>query len=332
MGIYKDRVTIYEVAKAAGVSLATVSRVINNQSNVTPETKRKVEETIARLGYKPNALAQGLATNRTTNIGIVIPDVNYVHISNLLSGMIDIGKIYGYQTTLFVTKHSSQDTKEVIAKLLTSHVDGAVVFDDELEQSDIETIIKYNIPLVLIGDKFDIKDEKVGNITLNFASAIKEVINRHYENGGEKVTFLHSTNEGKMIQSIESKITHDLLKDSYDEMLVTDSYHETYLQFIEYFKKVKKGQFVCPRDSLACALTNAAIDSGLKVPEDIEVVSVIGTKYSIVSRPTISSCELDFYDVGSIAMRMVTKLLKDELKNRYYHFDARYNSRSSTRK
>lgn len=332
MGIYKDRVTIYEVAKAAGVSLATVSRVINNQSNVTLETKKRVEDTIARLGYKPNALAQGLATNRTTNIGIVIPDVNYVHISNLLSGMIDIGKIYGYQTTLFVTKHSSQDTKEVIAKLLTSHVDGAVVFDDELEQSDIETIIKYNIPLVLIGDKFDIKDEKVGNITLNFASAIKEVINRHYENGGEKVTFLHSTNEGKMIQDIESKITHDLLKDSYDEMLVTDSYHETYLQFIEYFKKVKKGQFVCPRDSLACALTNAAIDSGLKVPEDIEVVSVIGTKYSIVSRPTISSCELDFYDVGSIAMRMVTKLLKDELKNRYYHFDARYNSRSSTRK
>ena len=332
MGIYKDRVTIYEVAKAAGVSLATVSRVINNQSNVTLETKKRVEDTIARLGYKPNALAQGLATNRTTNIGIVIPDVNYVHISNLLSGMIDIGKIYGYQTTLFVTKHSSQDTKEVIAKLLTSHVDGAVVFDDELEQSDIETIIKYNIPLILIGDKFDIKDEKVGNITLNFASAIKEVINRHYENGGEKVTFLHSTNEGKMIQAIESKITNDLLKDSYEEMLVTDSYHETYLQFIEYFKKVKKGQFVCPRDSLACALTNAAIDSGLKVPEDIEVVSVIGTKYSIVSRPTISSCELDFYDVGSIAMRMVTKLLKDELKNKYYHFDARYNSRSSTRK
>ena len=115
MGIYKDRVTIYEVAKAAGVSLATVSRVINNQSHVTPETKRKVEETIARLGYKPNALAQGLATNRTTNIGIVIPDVNYVHISILLSGMVDIGKIYGYQTTLFVTKHSKQDTKDVIA-------------------------------------------------------------------------------------------------------------------------------------------------------------------------------------------------------------------------
>lgn len=331
MGIYKDRVTIYEVAKAAGVSLATVSRVINNQTNVTPETKRKVEETIARLGYKPNALAQGLATNRTTNIGIVIPDVNYVHISNLLSGMIDIGKIYGYQTTLFVTKHSVQDTKDVIAKLVTSHVDGAVVFDDELEQSDIDTIVNYKIPLILIGDKYDLKDEKMGVITLNFTNAIKEVVDRHWKNGGEKITFLHSTNEGKMVQRIEQNLKQDIPEGSFNTMVVTDSYHETYYQFVEYFKKNRKGAFVCPRDSLACAISNAALDVGLRVPEDVEVVSVIGTKYSLLSRPTISSCELDMYEVGSIAMRMVTKLLKDELKDKVYHFDARYNSRASTR-
>jgi LacI family transcriptional regulator len=332
MGIYKDRVTIYEVAKAAGVSLATVSRVINNQSNVTLNTKRKVEETIARLGYKPNALAQGLATNRTTNIGIVIPDVNYVHVSNLLSGMIDIGKIYGYQTTLFITKHSTQDTKDVIAKLVTSHVDGAVVFDDGLEQNDIDSIVNYKIPLVLIGNKYEIKDdEKVGSISLNFSSALKEVLTRHYNNGGEKVTFLHSTNEGKMIQEIEKQLTGDLKAEDFEKIVVSDSYHETYLQFLEYFKKVKKGQFVCPRDSLACAVVNAALDLNVRVPEDVEVVSVIGTKYSVVSRPTISSCDLDMYEVGSIAMRMVTKLLKDELKNKYYNFDARYNSRASTK-
>ena len=76
MGQYKDRVTIYEVAKAADVSLATVSRVINNHPNVTEKTKIRVEEAVARLGYKPSALAQGLATNRSTNIGIVIPSVN----------------------------------------------------------------------------------------------------------------------------------------------------------------------------------------------------------------------------------------------------------------
>lgn len=331
MGIYKDRVTIYEVAKAAGVSPATASRVINNQSNVTPETKRKVEETIARLGYKPNALAQGLATNRTTNIGIVIPDVNYVHISILLSGMVDIGKIYGYQTTLFVTKHSKQDTKDVIARLVTSHVDGAVVFDDELEQSDIDTILSYKIPLVLIGGNYENVDEKVGYIYLNYTTALKDVIRRHFASSDVKATFLRSTNEGKMIQVIEKSLTEDLDEKNFDTMTITDSYHETYYQFVELFKKVRQGYFICPRDSLACAISNAALDRGLKVPEDVEILSVIGTKYSFVSRPTISSCDLDMYEVGSIAMRMVTKLLKDELKNKKYAFDARFSPRASTK-
>ncbi len=67
----KDRVTIYQVAQAAGVSLATVSRVINKQGNVTEATRSRVEETIKRLGYKPSGLAQALATNKTTNIGVV---------------------------------------------------------------------------------------------------------------------------------------------------------------------------------------------------------------------------------------------------------------------
>ena len=96
MSTFKDRVTIYEVAKSAGVSLATVSRVINNKNNVTEKTRKLVEDTIERLGYKPSALAQGLATNRSTNIGIVLPATNYVYISNILSGMVDIAKIYGY--------------------------------------------------------------------------------------------------------------------------------------------------------------------------------------------------------------------------------------------
>ena len=77
----KERVTIYEVAKVAGVSLATVSRVINNHPNVTEKTKTAVKEAIARLGYKPSALAQGLANSRSTNIGIMIPSTGYAYVS-----------------------------------------------------------------------------------------------------------------------------------------------------------------------------------------------------------------------------------------------------------
>jgi LacI family transcriptional regulator len=330
MGIYKERVTIYEVAKAAGVSLATVSRVINNQSNVRPDTKQKVEETIARLGYKPNALAQGLATNRTTNIGIVIPDVNYVHISNLLSGMIDIGKIYGYQTTLFITKHSKQDTRDVIAKLVTSHVDGAVVFDDELDEEDIANIINYKIPLVVIGR--DVIGEKVGCITIDFAKTLAAALKQAAEEG-KKIEFVKTASSGNMTSRTYEEVASELKEGSYETITITDSYHETYSSFVDYFKKNKDDNkvFVAPRDSLACAIENAATDLGLKVPENVQVVSVFGTKYSYLARPTISSCDIDMYEVGSIAMRMVTKILKDDLKEKKFPFEAKFTSRGSTK-
>jgi len=327
MGVYKDRVTIYEVAKAAGVSLATVSRVINNQTNVTPETKKKVEETIQRLGYRPNALAQGLATSRTTNIGIVLSDTNYVHICNLLSGMIDIGKIYGYQTTLFVTKHSADEAKDVISKLITSHVDGAIVFDDELDEADIHNIESYNVPTVIIGNK--VKGDKIASITLNFKDALVEFINKHAKD--KNMTFIRLTNEGKLMRGVEETLEETIAKDKLEVITCPDSYHEVYSHFVDYFKAVPHGYFICPRDSLACAIQNAALDIGLKVPEDVQVLSIIGTKYSSIARPTISSLELDMYEVGSIAMRMVTKLLKDELKNREFNFNSDFVQRSSTK-
>ena len=71
----KQTITIYDVAREAKVSMATVSRVVNGNANVKQETKEKVEAVIERLGYRPNAVARGLASRRTTTIGVVIPDV-----------------------------------------------------------------------------------------------------------------------------------------------------------------------------------------------------------------------------------------------------------------
>ena len=122
----KERPTIYEVAKVAGVSLATVSRVINNHSNVTEKTRKAVEDAIQRLGYKPSALAQGLANSSSTNIGIRIPSTGYSYVSNRLDGRIDVAKIYHYLTSIFITKRTKIDAGNVIDSLIQSHVDGAL--------------------------------------------------------------------------------------------------------------------------------------------------------------------------------------------------------------
>ena len=116
----KDRVTIYQVAQAAGVSLATVSRVINKSGSVTESTRRKVEETIASLGYKPSALAQALATNRSTNVGVIIPSANYVYISNFLNGLTGVGREKGYIALLSADAFLHYSTPGAFVKALSA--------------------------------------------------------------------------------------------------------------------------------------------------------------------------------------------------------------------
>ena len=93
--------TIYDVAGAAKVSLATVSRVMNNPEKVNPETRDKVLKVIKELGYHPNAIARGLASRKTTTVGVIMADVSRAATAALLGGIADIAKSYDYAIKLF---------------------------------------------------------------------------------------------------------------------------------------------------------------------------------------------------------------------------------------
>ena len=129
MGYDKSRVTIYEVAQMSGVSLATVSRVINNSDTVKEETKRKVMSVIRKLGYKPSGLAQALATNKTTNIGLIIPSANYVYLSNLLNGICEVCKAKGFSLEVFTTSHSREDATNCLEKAIKEKTKLQVILD-----------------------------------------------------------------------------------------------------------------------------------------------------------------------------------------------------------
>ena len=93
-------VTIYDVAREAGVSMATVSRVVNGNPNVKPLTRKKVLAAIERLGYRPNAVARGLASKKTTTVGVIIPDISSLFFSELARGIEDIATMYKYNIIL----------------------------------------------------------------------------------------------------------------------------------------------------------------------------------------------------------------------------------------
>ncbi|MBE6134930.1 MAG: LacI family transcriptional regulator [Erysipelotrichaceae bacterium] len=329
----KDRVTIYQVAQAAGVSLATVSRVINKADSVTPATRKKVEATIQSLGYKPSGLAQALATNRTTNIGVIIPSANYVYLSNLLAGITEIAKEKNYVLTLFSTSHSRDEALAMIEKIITTHVDGVIVFDDQLSADDIKKISSYNVPAVVIDNK--ISSDRVGDILFSYDTVLRDQIINYYEKGGEKpMVFLHVHNAGRLLSRCEKTFikTHEELGRPYKVINCNDSYTRTYEDFRRMFSsgEEKSGYYICYRDSIACAVQNAAMDSGLVIPRDVEILSLIGTKYAYIVRPTLTTMHIDMIEVGKRAMYMLTDLLNRELVEKTTKFEATFVQAEST--
>ncbi len=326
----KDRVTIYQVAQKAHVSLATVSRVINKKGNVTSDTRERVENAIKELGYKPSGLAQALATNKTTNIGLIIPSANYVYISNILNGITEVTKEKGFTLTVFTTSHSREEALETLEKVIVTHVDGAIVFDDELSEEDVINLNSYSVPTIVINK--NLQGEKTGSISLSYGRLLETIIEEHYQRNDRPMTFLHVHDGGQLLSQCEQifRVTHERLGKPYQIINVDDSYKRTYYDFLERFKEEREGYYIAYRDSIAAAVENAATDSHLDVPQAVEILSLVGTKYANIVRPMLTSLEIDLQEVGRRAMYMLIDLINDKLYDKSYSFEARLVTRNST--
>ena len=145
------RVTIYEVAKEADVSLATVSRVINGSDIVKEATRKRVEEAINKLGYRPNAIAQGLALQRSTTIGLIVPEASFTYIGQIINGLSDVAKIYDYNIILHTITEGITNIREVINEVIKSRVDGVILYCDTVLDDATKLLEEYSIPMVVLG-------------------------------------------------------------------------------------------------------------------------------------------------------------------------------------
>ena len=147
------------------------------------------------------------------------------------------------------------------------------------------------------------------------------------------MTFLHVHNAGRLLNRIENAFiqTHIDNDREYNIMNCDDSYTRTYRDFMERFKVKRKEYVIAYRDSIAAAVLNAASDSGLSIPDDVEVLSIIGTKYSAIIRPQISSMYINMQEVGQRAMYMLIDLINERLFDKEYKFESIYVKRQSTK-
>lgn len=309
-------ITIYDVAREANVSMATVSRVVNNNPNVKPTTRKKVLETIKRLGYRPNAVARGLASKKTTTIGAIIPDISSIFFSELVRGIEDIATMYNYNIILSNSDQNKEKELRLINTMFEKQVDGVLFMGGNITEEHVEQFSTSNVPVVLAATH----DEtgKIPSVNIDYEEAGYEATKLFIDRGDKHPAIvtgqesIHSNVlkfEGYMRALNESGATINedfIIKGDYSYDAGIKGIHKL-LELDE-----KPTTVFVASDEMALGVIHGAQDKGYNVPEDIEVFGFNNTRLATMVRPTLSTVIQPMYDLGAVAMRLLTKYMDKE--------------------
>ena len=311
----KQSITIYDVAKKAGVSMATVSRVVNGNPNVKPGTRKKVMEVIDELDYRPNAVARGLASKKTTTVGVIIPDVTNVYFSSLARGIDDVATMYKYNIILANSDGNEEKEIQVFNTLLAKQVDGIIYMGTHLTEKLREQIKRSKTPVVLAGS-IDHKNEIV-SVHVDYVKAVKEAVNNMLAHGDKRIAFVsgplnYPINGEYRLKGYKEALAENGIEFDQDLVFETnDSYRAGETLWPALSAAHADAAFVAD-DELATGVLNGAVDAGAQIPAEFEVITGNGSKLTQIVRPKLSSITQPLYDIGAVAMRCLTKMMNKE--------------------
>ena len=311
--MHKQEVTIYDVAREAKVSMATVSRVINGNSNVRKETRERVEAVINRLHYQPNAVAQGLASKKTTTVGLIVPELTNLYFAELSKGIDDIALLYKYNIIISSIENRLMKEDEVIQSLLNKQVDGVIYMSNRLPDKAANAFKRTNTPVVLAGTK-DNRDE-FASVTIDYQKADTEALNLMYNDGKKNLAIV--VGDPDAVVNKENRIPayrkfladHDIAEEHIYTKI--NDYSDGYNLYSQLEKDGVDGVIVT-RDATAVGILNSAMDAGKNIPKDLEIITASATQIVSVVRPALTTIRQPLYDMGAVAMRMLTKLMNNE--------------------
>lgn len=329
-------ITIYDVAREANVSMATVSRVVNGNPNVKPATRKKVLNTIERLGYRPNAVARGLASKKTTTVGAIIPDISSIFFAELARGIEDIATMYNYNILLSNSDQNKDKELHLINTMLEKQVDGIVFMGGMITQEHVDQFKNAPVPVALAATIDESKT--IPSVNIDYELAAYEAVKLLIDQGNVHPAFVTAQEEtapneqkyqGYMRALKESGIE---LKESY--IIKGDYSYDSGIEALNQLMDLDEkptGIFVAS-DEMALGVIHGAQDRGLRVPEDVEVFGFDNTRLATMVRPTLSTIVQPMYDIGAVAMRLLTKYMnKEEVTDQNVILPHRIIERDSTK-
>ena len=313
----QSRTIIADVAREAGVSMMTVSRVINNKEGVSQETRQAVEEVIRKLDYHPNNFARGLATQRTGTLGFVVPDISNPFFSGVARGVEKAASAEGYSILVCNTEEDPLRELDVLELLLEKWVDGLVLCSSRLEQQKLQSVLAQYPAVVLVNRQLESVNAplSVGCALINDQAGGLMATKHLIKSGHNVIGFLSGPTvsyssrwreEGYRQALMEAGLPHG------PEIVLpcaptVEGGQKAAAQLLAAHPEITA--LFCFNDLVAVGAIQACNESGRAIPDDLAIVGYDDTILASLVTPPLTTCRVAREELGRLAMGLLLERL-----------------------
>lgn len=331
--------TMDDIAKLAGVSKTTVSRVLSGNPNGASKATREKIKTIAKeLDYTPNLLARGVATSKTKTIGVIIPDITNPFFAELIKSIESNANKKGYIVFIGTTELSPEKEEKYLLNFICKRVDGIILTSVVNRDSSVHGIIaKHRIPYVLLDRDVRMTGLCAGVFIDNKYSVYKACAYL-LNNGNRKIAYLSGPLEfSTSIERIEGyqialeengiKVDRDLIREGNYTL-------ESGYQAVKAldFERKEYTALLAANDTMALGAMAAIQELGYRVPEEVEVIGFDNIFFSEISNPPLTTVAQPIEDMGKYASDLLFRMIRGEkIKKRTICLEAKLIRRRSTK-
>ena len=319
MLLNKPQPTISDVAQRAGVSIATVSRVINGTTPVASETAQRVQDAIKELAFVPRAAARVLASRRTETLGLLLPEIGGAFFSPLLRGIEAEAQAAGYDLLIHATSHIPHASTPVAHRPLGEHnTDGLIVFTQSIDEKEMSRLYALNFPTVLLYQTPP-SPLNIPSVTIENKSGAQMIVEHLIQvHNRRRIVFLRGPegNEDSEWRERGYRAALETNNILFDPILVgTGGFNEDEAQIAMQailaagveFDAVFGGD-----DDTAAGVISALNQAGLRVPQDVAVVGFDDVPIARYLRPALTTVRSPTEQIGREGVRQLVRLIRGE--------------------
>lgn len=314
------KLTLEEIGKLAGVSRATVSRVINNYPHIRAEVRERVLKIIEETGYQPNLAARSLASSESNIIGLVIPSIiNEVftdpYYPRLTQGITQACNENGYTLSLFLF-HSQEEEKMAARRIIgNSLLDGIILTADILDDPIVPDLIAADVPFVQVGrpqqpDKVSYVDS---DNTYGGELATNHLIQLGYRRIGQIATAHNTAGIDRSFGYITA-LRKNNISEIEDLLVYGDFSRESGYHAMQTLLPHRPDAVFIQSDMMALGAIQAIRETGLSVPDDIAIVSFDDLPPALLGEPPLTTVHQPIQETGAAAVKMLLDILQNGTK------------------